>query len=106
MNIYQGANYDIKGTEGTIKLIALSGFQSRLGAYSSIDGNEQSDGTVSLNIGGDMQPADSEITKEHLNTLNYLTDHQEEIRDALLSSLLSQYKELQEQYGYEDEEGT
>ncbi len=101
---YRGENYEIKSIEGKIKLDVWVGYQSRQGAYGSIDNGEQSDGTVKLNIGGDMALDNPEVTQEHVNAYNYLTQHKETIRDSILASLLAQYKDLQEQYGYDAED--
>jgi hypothetical protein len=100
MKIHKGDNYELKSIEGTIKLNVWIGYQSRRGAYNSSDNEEQSDGTVNLNIGGD----NPEITIEHVNAYNYLTQHQDTIKDTILASLLVKYKDIQEQYGYDAED--
>lgn len=104
IKIYGGDNYELKSIEGTIKLNAWIGYQSRQGAYGSVNNDEQSDGTAKLNIGGDMVLDISEVTQEHVNAYNYLTQHQEAIKDTILAALLAQYKDLQGQYGYDAED--
>jgi glutamine amidotransferase-like uncharacterized protein len=99
---YEG--YEIKTIEGTIQLPAWAGFQSRKGAYGSADGQEKSDGLVKLIVGGDMVLDNPEVTQVHVEAYNYLVQNQEGIRDAILTALLAQYKELQEDYGYYDED--
>ena len=103
MKTYCGENYEFKSIEGSIKLTAWSGYQSRQGAYASVD-QEQSDGSARLQVGGDMVIDNPEITREHINAYNFLTQYQDKIKDAILASLLTQYKDLQEQYGYDPEE--
>ena len=104
MKTYSGNNYELKSMEGTIKLTSWSGYQSRQGTYASADGKEKSDGSATLQIGGDMVVDNPEITSEHVNAYNYLTQNQDKIKEVILASLLIQYKELQEQYGYDPEE--
>lgn len=104
IKIYRGDNYELKSIEGTIKLNAWIGYQSRQGAYGSVNNDEQSDGTAKLNIGGDMVLDIPEVTQEHVNAYNYLTQHQEAIKDTILAALLAQYKDLQGQYGYDAED--
>jgi hypothetical protein len=97
---YSDDKYELKRIEGTIKLDAWSGFKSRQGEYNSKNDEIQSDGTTSLSIGGDMVLHNPQVSQEHLNAYNYLIQHQETIKTRILSALLGQYQELQQQYGY------
>jgi hypothetical protein len=104
LKIDSGDGYEIKTVEGIIQLPAWAGLQSRQGAYGSVDGQEKSDGLVKLNVGGDMVLDNPEVTQEHVEAYNYLVQNQERIRNSILAALLAQYKELQEDYGYDDED--
>lgn len=101
---YSGDNYEFKSLEGTIKLVTWGGYQSRQGAYATIDSDKVSDGTAKLSIGGDMVLDNPVITKEHINAYKYLMQHQATIKNSILQVLLKEYKNLQEQYGYEPED--
>ncbi|WP_143774430.1 DUF6985 domain-containing protein [Niastella vici] len=102
---YESGNYEFLTIEGFVVLESWKGFQSRQGDYGSNDGNQESDGTVKLNIGADMGDDDPKVTGDHVNAYNYLTQHQEKIKAALLQGLLKEYKNIQEHYGYaEDDE--
>ena len=92
------------GFEGTIRLAAWAGFQSRDGVYGSLSSQEKSDGTCRLDTGGDMADDDPRIREYHVRAFEYLTQHQEEIKNKVLDALLVEYKQLQELYGYEGDE--
>jgi len=81
------------GFEGTVKLTSWTEFQSRNGAYGSQDNNENFDGSCNVSTGGDMVVDDY-----------YLIENQESIKDSILDYLLNSYPDLQEQYGYDEEE--
>ena len=44
------------------------------------------------------------ITTEHVNAYEYLTTHSQEIYTAILTRLLAEYKNLQTEYGYDEED--
>lgn len=90
--------------EGIITLNAWKGFQSRQGAYSAMDSRIKSDGTVKIRIGGDMVSENIEVTEDHEKAYLYLTDQQDEIKTSILTALLNEYKNLQELYGYSEED--
>lgn len=106
LKIYRGDNYEFKTIEGTVFLKAWSGFQSRQGAYVSIDKSLSSDDFVKLKVGGDMVIDNPQITDDHINAYNYLKENQEQIKDSILNSLLIEYKDLQELYDYDKETAT
>jgi len=101
---YGSDDNKIKVIEGILKLSSWSGYQSRQGIYDSIDTDKQSDGTVRVQIGGDMVVDNPEVAEEHVNAYKYLIEHQHKLKDIILNSLFINYKKLQEQYGYEIEE--
>ncbi|WP_200961726.1 DUF6985 domain-containing protein [Paenibacillus sp. Soil724D2] len=80
------------GYEGTITLDAWRGFLTK------------KNGAFGLYFGGDMVIDNPTIEDEHIAAYRYIVDNQYAIRDAVLEALLKNYKDLQEHYGYEDEE--
>jgi hypothetical protein len=98
---FKGNNYEIKSIEGTIHLPAWRGFQSRQGAYNSMDSKSQSDGIVKLMLGGDEAMDDPTVSAEQVKAYQYLVEHQYTIRDNILRALFNEYKRLQPIYGYE-----
>jgi hypothetical protein len=99
---YSGDNYEFFKIEGFVVLEAWKGFQSRGGAYGSLDSKEASNGSVRITVDADIVEGLAKITEEQVNAYNYLIQHQEIIKDAILQSLLSDYKNMQEYYDYEE----
>lgn len=99
MNEIPGINKEEFGFEGRIKVEAWSGFLSRL-----LDSAEISDGSCTLFVGGDMVVDEPKIEDFHLSAYKYLMDNQEEIKGILLGYLIKVYPDLQEQYGYDEDE--
>ena len=87
-NIIIGDNY-----EGQITLTAWKGFQSRQGFYGSKDSNETSNGLVKVFINGWQVDYVKTTTQEQINSILFLQDNSEKIRDEILNAL---YKELPE----------
>ncbi len=90
--------------EGTISLPIWQGFQSRQGVYGSVDSNKKSNGDFKISIGGDMFMDNPAITIQHVNAYNYLTAHSQKIYTLLLTRLFAAYKNLQTEYGYNEED--
>lgn len=88
--------------EGTVSLPAWIKFQSRQGSYGSVDTHESPNEIFSISIGGDMVMDNPTITTEHVNAYNYLTTHSEQIQESILKRLFADYKNLQANYGYDD----
>jgi len=44
------------------------------------------------------------IMPQHVNAYNFLTTHSEQVCDAILTRLLTEYKNLQIEYGYDEDE--
>jgi hypothetical protein len=85
--------------EGTIKLPAWAGFQSRRGAYASRSSERPSDGTVNMMIAvNDDRPAEHRPAPEQVAAFAYLLEHQVEIRDQILATLFPQYPEWRRDY--------
>lgn len=90
--------------QGVVSLPIWKDFQSRQGVYGSIDTNKKSNGEFLIAIGGDMVMDNPTITTAHVNAYEYLTTHSREIYDAILARLLAEYKNLQTEYGYDEED--
>jgi hypothetical protein len=99
MNEIPGLSKGEFGFEGTMKIQAWAEFQS-----TTVNSTETSEGTCRLSTGGDMVVNEPKIEDFHLNAFNYLIENQKTIKDSILNYLLNQYPNLQEQYGYEDDE--
>jgi hypothetical protein len=99
---YSGDNYEFFEVEGFVVLDAWKGFQSRGGAYGSIDSNEVSDGSVRITVDAEVVEGIAKITEAQVNAYNYLIQHQEKIKEAILQALLADYKNMQEYYDYDE----
>lgn len=86
---------------GKIALPVWKDFQSRQGVYGSLDGKAKLNGEFGISVGGDMFMENPTITAEHINAFEYLSTHAEEICDAILARFLVEYKNLQEEYGFD-----
>ena len=87
---------------GTISLPAWAGFQSRLGAYGSVDSPSPSDGRVDLGLSVGREKGSP--TSQQIAAYQHLIDNQEIIQDAILKSVFEIYPQWQEDFGYEDDE--
>jgi hypothetical protein len=90
--------------EGTIRLPIWKDFQSRQGAYGSLDGNKNSNGEFQISIGGDMCMDNPTIMIEHVKAYEYLIEYSKEVCNLILKKLFMEYKNLQTDYGYDEEE--
>lgn len=57
---------------------------------------------IELNIGGDKTVNNLEI--KHKEAYEYILHHQSELLEKILLSLLSEYSNMQDEYGYDDDE--
>lgn len=90
--------------EGKVSLPIWKDFQNRQGAYRSIDENENSNGEFGISIGGDMVVNNPSIKIAHVNAYDYLTTYSEQVQNSILTRLLTEYKDLQTEYGYDGDE--
>lgn len=90
--------------EGKVSLPIWKNFQNRQGAYGSLDGRENTSGEFGISIGGDMVVDNPTIKREHANAYDYLITHSEQIQHSILTRLLTEYKNLQTEYGYDEDE--
>jgi hypothetical protein len=104
MNKIPNINLVGKEFEGTVSLPIWKDFQSRQGVYGSLDSDEKSNGEFAISIGGDMVMDNPAITIEHVNAYEYLTTHSQEVYNAILTRLLAEYKNLQIEYGYDEDD--
>lgn len=92
-NIIVGDHY-----EGQISLPAWKGFQSRQGVYGSKDSSEISDGMAKVFIDGQHVDYVKTTTQEQINSIHFLRDNSEKIRDAILNALLKELPDIREIY--------
>jgi hypothetical protein len=102
---YNRGKYSIKTIEGAINLPTWKGFQSRQGAYNGMDKTGASDGIMKLIVDGNTEADQTAVSKDQVNAYQFIISNQERIKEHILNALLIKYKELQQQYGYgEDDE--
>lgn len=83
--------------EASIILSAWAGFQSRGGAYTSVDSLAVSDGAVTLYVvTPDNEP--SSPSPEQADAFEHLVEHQEAMRDTILQAILAEYPSMQDLY--------
>jgi len=89
--------------EASIILSAWAGFQSRGGAYTSVDSLAVSDGAVTLYVmTPDNEP--SPPAPEQANAFEYLVEQQDAMRDAILQAIFAEYPSMQDLYGDDAED--
>ena len=98
-----GGEYEFLSLEGTIELASWKDFQRRFGRYATYKRNEYYK-RITLSIGDDEVVENPTITQEHVAAYEYVLKHQEKIKDNILNALFTEYPNLQEQYGYDEEE--
>lgn len=104
LKTYENNGRSIQSIEGVVQLPVWAGFQSRQGVYASVDSSNLSDGSVQLHLGGDVVVDHPTISPAQVAAYHFLINQQAQIQDAILTALLSQYKELQALYDYAPEE--
>ena len=98
-----GGEYAFLSLEGTIELSSWKDFQRRFGRYASLTNSEYYK-QIRLSIGGDEIVENPAITREHVDAYKYLLQNQGQIKENVLNALLREYPNLQEQYGYDEED--
>ena len=89
--------------EGKVSLPIWKDFQNRQVAYGSLDESENLNGEFGISIGGDMVVDNPTIKMEHTNAYDYLATHSEQVQNSILTRLLAEYKNLQTEYGYQED---
>ena len=79
------------------------GFQNRKGAYGARDTHQSSDGVVDLVFAPEGR-GDEPLTDSELDLINWFLNNQSEVFDSLVVGLVTQYRSLQDLYGYSVEE--
>ena len=93
-------HHKLKSLEGTVRLSAWEGFQSRRGPYNSIDSSKDSDGTITITV-GEYVEAESllSVSSEQVNAYNLTVKQQDRIKENILNALLLTYKQWRQEYG-------
>lgn len=105
VNTLKSGKIHLKILEGTVTLSAWEGFQSRKGAYNSKDRQKTSDGGVKLTVGEFEISEDLlSVSTEQVTAYNFLVAQQGHIKEIILNAILPYYKQLQQQYGYEEDD--
>lgn len=82
---------------------AFKGLQSRRGSYTSKSTEDESDGTVRVNILDELNN-ETEPTEEQINAINYIIKNPQKIRRTLFTALENEYPKLKEMYDYDIED--
>jgi len=90
--------------EGTVLLPIWKTFQSIQGADDKLNTRKSLNEIFPISIGGDMVIGIPPITTEHINAYNYLITESGQIRDSILTNLIANYKKLQADYGYDEDD--
>ena len=89
---------------GQTILNSWRGFQSRLGPYGAESSNEQSDGGVRLEVASPDEDHQGPPTSEEVRAYEFLLNHEETVRDAVLDAIFEAYPGMRDSYGYDEEE--
>lgn len=95
--------HEFKSIRGKIILPAWKDF-NKARKENDISDDQESPDSITINIGSIITEGIPGITEEHINAYNFLVENQEPVKTAILTSLLSQYSALQEQYDYDAED--
>ncbi|MFK7937315.1 MAG: hypothetical protein AB8G22_27625 [Saprospiraceae bacterium] len=95
-------SFEFKGDwEFVYQFEAFKGLQSRRGAYTSIDSEKESNGKVSVTISDEIND-DTNPTEEQINSINFIIDNPDKIKQSLFNALEIKYPKLKEMYGYDE----
>jgi hypothetical protein len=83
---------------GRIVLTSWRGFQCRLGAYASQSSSNESDGLVRVRVEVHDDGAQSPPSAEQVNAFRYLLEHQDAIRDSLVTAIFEEYPVIRQRF--------
>lgn len=92
-NIIIGDNY-----QGLLSLDSWKDFQSRQVIFRSKETNSIPDGFVKVRVEGKQVESVKTTTLAQVNAIEFLINHSDKIRDALLTGLLNELSDLKEAY--------
>jgi len=81
-----------------LTLDAWKGFQSRQGAYSSIDKKDKSDGKILVTIEGVHIDYVTVVSEPQIKSITYQVNNSTQIREAILVALMNDYPNIKETY--------
>jgi hypothetical protein len=91
--------------EGEITLPSWAGFQSRRGAYGTVNSESPSDGCVGLSIAVEDTKEPENPTSAQARALEFLLENEVAVTQAVLVAIFADYPQRRELYdGYEDDE--
>jgi len=85
--------------EGELVLPAWKGYQNRLGAYNSSDGDKASTGLWRVSVGGISRGKEPVITPAQKQALKFIAENDREIHDLVLANLLPHYQTMRKEWG-------
>lgn len=80
---------------------AFKGLQSRRCFYTSKDSKKESNGKVNVTISDELND-DTDPTEEQINSINFIIDNPNKIKQSLFNALGIEYPKLKEMYGYDE----
>lgn len=83
------------------KFSAFEGLQSRMGAFTSMDKRQLSDGTVNMFISASLEQM--EPSKEQIDTINWISINGDEIKETMFTSVKAYILKMKKLYGNEDD---
>ena len=92
--------FEFKGDwEFEFQFEAFKGLQSRRGSCTSKDSGKESNGKVNVTISDELND-DTDPTEEQINSINFIIDNPNKIKQSLFNVLEIEYPKLKEMYGY------
>ena len=96
--------FEFKGDwEFEYQFEAFVGLQSRRDSYTSKDSEKESNGKVNVIISDELND-DTDPTEEQLNSINFIIENPDKIKQSLFKALEIEYPKLKEMYGYDENE--
>ena len=93
------------GLSGTVTLPIWKDFQVKYTAFYDREIKQNPTGEIRLIIDSNAPFPQQKIEDSQVRAYEYLTGHAEEIYTTLLTRLMAEYDELQEDFGYDDDDG-
>lgn len=90
--------------EGKVLLPIWGSFMNKQKSNDLPDESRNLNEEFRISIGGDMVVDNPTIKKEHINAYDYLVTHSDKVFNSILITLLSEYKGLQIEFGYNEDE--
>ncbi|MBE9140043.1 hypothetical protein IQ254_23070 [Nodosilinea sp. LEGE 07088] len=91
--------------KASVKLSSWAGFQARGGAYGSSSSAQPSSGVVQVCFAPEGRGSEP-LAEGELSSINWFFANEPEVSAAVQQTILDAYPEIQEQFGFETDDGT